>query len=107
MSAAVTAARAQNAHEPPLATTPAPPPARNSTSQTVYPLFPAITESHWTVGYGRTFGRILVDAAFEHALDVSVTNPNADPMQNPFGPDDDISHAQNTVHVALTYKFHD
>jgi long-chain fatty acid transport protein len=72
--------------------------------ESVYPLFPATTESHVTVGYGRSFGRMLVDVAYEHAFESDVTNPNANPMQNPFGPDDRITHAQNTFHLALTYK---
>lgn len=73
----------------------------------VYPLFPAVTESHVTVGYGHTFGKILVDVAYEHAFESAVTNPNANPMENPFGAGADISHSQNTVHAAVTYKFHE
>ncbi|MCA9755196.1 MAG: outer membrane protein transport protein [Candidatus Eisenbacteria bacterium] len=70
----------------------------------VYPLFPATTESHVTFGYGRSFNRTLVDFAVEHAFDASVTNPNTDPMVNPFGPGDEISHSQTTFHIAFTYK---
>jgi long-chain fatty acid transport protein len=73
----------------------------------VYPLFPATTESHATVGYGRSFNRVLVDLAYEHAFESKATNSNTNQMENPFGPGDRITHAQNTLHVAVTYKLQD
>jgi long-chain fatty acid transport protein len=73
----------------------------------VYPLFPATTESHATIGYGRSFNRVLVDLAFEHAFESKVENQNANQMENPFGPGDVITHAQNTFHLAVTYKLQD
>jgi long-chain fatty acid transport protein len=73
----------------------------------VYPLFPATTEIHATIGYGRSFHRVLVDLAYEHAFESKVTNPNTNQMENPFGPGDRITHAQNTLHLAITYKLQD
>lgn len=73
----------------------------------VYPLFPATVENHVAVGYGRAFGKFYMDVAYERGFNKEVTNPNTNPMQNPFGPSATIEHAQNTVHVSLTYRLAD
>jgi long-chain fatty acid transport protein len=69
------------------------------------PLFPAIVESHVTVGYGVTFTKWALDFAYEHAFENSQTNNNANPMENPFGPGTEVSHSQNTLHFAATYFY--
>jgi len=70
----------------------------------VYPLFPATIEHHLSLGYGHTFGHMTVDLTYEHGVENEVTNPNADPMTNPFGPDDTTTHAQNTLHMTVSYR---
>ncbi len=69
------------------------------------PLFPAIVESHVTVGYGVTLTKWAFDFAYEHAFENEQTNNNANPMENPFGPGVTVSHSQNTLHFAATYFY--
>ncbi|RKZ09743.1 hypothetical protein DRQ25_05345 [Candidatus Fermentibacteria bacterium] len=69
------------------------------------PLFPAIVESHGTLGYGLDLGQWSIDAAYEHAFENMQTNMNDDPMVNPFGPGISVSHSQNTFHLGAGFSF--
>ncbi len=71
----------------------------------LYPLFPAIIEHHVILGYGHEFENIGVNFAWEHGMENSAKNTNTDMMSNPFGPDSESSHYQNTLHMTLVYKF--
>jgi long-chain fatty acid transport protein len=72
--------------------------------ENMYPLFPAIVEHHLTLGFGQMFGAMGIDLAYEHAFEKEARNGNADPTQNPFGPDDRVTHSQNTLHISVLYR---
>jgi long-chain fatty acid transport protein len=68
------------------------------------PLFPAITELHATIGYGFTTGRWGFDFAYEHAFEKTQSNPDANGPA-PGAPVVTVSHSQNTLSAALTYRY--
>ncbi|MCK5785060.1 MAG: outer membrane protein transport protein [Candidatus Sabulitectum sp.] len=69
------------------------------------PLFPAIVETHVTLGYGLDLGNLGFDLAYELGLDNTQTNNNENAMVNPFGPGTTVSHSQNTIHFETAYSF--
>ncbi len=69
------------------------------------PLFPATVEHHVTLGYGASFGKWVFDVAYEHAFENAQTNMNANMAENPFGPGLEVSHSQDTVTAAVTYRY--
>lgn len=69
------------------------------------PLFPAIVEKHVTLGYGLNLGKWAVDLAYEYAFENDQTNDNTNPAVNPFGPGLELTHAQNTVHAQISYRY--
>ena len=69
------------------------------------PLFPAIVETHATVGYGLQLNNLSFDLAYEHGFENSQTNENANQMVNPFGPGITVKHSQNTIHFETAYAF--
>ncbi|MBN1551211.1 outer membrane protein transport protein [bacterium] len=72
----------------------------------MYPLFPAIVEHHAAIGYGHRFSdNLKIDVTWEHAFKATEMNMNSDPNHNPFGPESEVSHDQNTLHMMLTYSF--
>ncbi|HWR98834.1 MAG TPA: outer membrane protein transport protein [Candidatus Methanoperedens sp.] len=60
------------------------------------PLFPAIPETHLTLGYGLNLGKWSVDAAYEHAFEKSQKSSTL-PIE--------IAHSQNTVSLGATYRY--
>jgi long-chain fatty acid transport protein len=75
-------------------------------NETLNPLFPAITESHATVGLGYTTKKgHTFNFALERAFEASQTNPTEDPRLNPFGPGATVDHAQWTVSVGYSWAF--
>lgn len=62
------------------------------------PLFPAIPTTHATVGYGLNLGKWAVDFAWEHAFEKTQQSTNP---QMPV----EISHSQDTVSLAATYRY--
>lgn len=69
------------------------------------PLFPAIVETHATVGYGLHLNNLTFDLAYERGLETTQTNENDNAMVNPFGPGITVSHSQNTIHFETAYSF--
>jgi len=64
---------------------------------TLNPLFPAIPTTHLSLGYGLNLGnKWLVDAAYEHAFEKRQTSSTM-PIE--------VAHAQNTVSLALSYRY--
>ena len=64
--------------------------------ETLNPLFPAIVEKHLTLGYGLSFVKWNFDLAYEHAFENTATNPVTTQK---------VSHGQDTVSVAATYRY--
>jgi long-chain fatty acid transport protein len=60
------------------------------------PLFPAIPTTHASLGYGLNLGKWLFDLAYEHAFEETQKS-----SVSPF----EISHSQNTVSLAATYRY--
>jgi long-chain fatty acid transport protein len=71
-------------------------------SETLNPLFPAITEQHATLGAGYTWGGNTMNLAIERAFNSSVTNRNTDPNVNPFGPGATVDHSQWTFSIGFS-----
>lgn len=72
---------------------------------TLNPLFPAITEKHATAGFSYTLQATTLNLAVERAFSSSVTNTNADPNVNPFGPGAAVDHSQWTVSLGVSRAF--
>jgi long-chain fatty acid transport protein len=71
-------------------------------SETLNPLFPAITEQHASLGAGYTWGGNTMNLALEHAFNSSLTNRNTDPNVNPFGAGATVDHSQWTFSVGFS-----
>jgi long-chain fatty acid transport protein len=71
-------------------------------SETLNPLFPAITEQHATLGAGYTWGGNTMNVAIERAFNKSVTNSNTDQNVNPFGPGATVDHSQWTFSIGFS-----
>jgi len=72
----------------------------------VNPLFPAITEWHYTLGFGWSINpRHRMAAALTYAPEVSVTNPGFNLGGTDFAPPVDISHSQLNWRINYTYLF--
>jgi long-chain fatty acid transport protein len=73
--------------------------------ETLNPLFPATTEHHATVGAGWLVGGRLIEVAVERAFGNDRTNPNPNPMVNPFGPGARVAHDQWTVSFGVSWAW--
>lgn len=60
------------------------------------PLFPAIPETHMTLGYGLSFGQWTLDLAWEHAFE-KTQKSSAMPIE--------VAHSQNTLSAGLSYRY--
>ncbi len=70
---------------------------------TLNPLFPAITQSHATLGCGWHLGRHTINAAVERAFESKVTNDNTNQNVNPFGPGATVAHSQWTFSLGVSH----
>lgn len=70
------------------------------------PLFPVTVEHHVTIGYGLNLEDWRFDIAYERSFEISQNNTNPNPMENPFGPDAEITaEAGQVIHLAATRWF--